>query len=106
MGDTWVTDMRHYLDADGCLAAALPGPALGLVLFLGSIVGWVSTHEPGSHEQTNVPCRRSPGRRRCVGDIFADLEPDGAIRWECLICGDNGWIRGWQDTEWDRRGES
>jgi hypothetical protein len=104
MGDTWVTDMRHYLDEEGCLPETIPGPALNIALFLGSIVGWVTSHHRGTYEQTNVPCRRTPGHRRCVGDIHARLEPDGAaISWECPICGDNGFVRGWQDTLWDRR---
>jgi hypothetical protein len=46
MGDTWVADMRHYLDDEGTLSDRLPGPALNLALFLGSIVGWVTSHEP------------------------------------------------------------
>jgi hypothetical protein len=103
MGDTWVTDMRHYVDEDGCLPEQMPGPALNLALFLGSIIGWTTSHPPGTYEQTNVPCRRMPARRRCIGDIYARYEPDGAIAWECPICGDSGFIRGWEDTLWNRK---
>ena len=103
MGDTWITDMRHYLDDEGTLSDRLPGPALNLALFLGSIVGWVTSHEPGTYEQTNVACRRAPGRRRCPGDIFARVDQDGTtISWECPVCRDNGFIRGWEDTLWNR----
>lgn len=35
---TWITDMRHYLDEHGSLPADMPGPAVNLALFLGSIV--------------------------------------------------------------------
>jgi hypothetical protein len=104
MGDTWVTDMRHYLDEEGLLPETLPGPALSIALFLGSIVGWVTSHPEGTYEETNVPCRRTPGRRRCLGDIFARVDAaQAAITWECPICGDNGYIRGWEGTLWDRR---
>ena len=104
MGDTWVTDMTHYLDEEGLLPETLPGPALSIALFLGSIVGWVTSHPQGTYEETNVPCRRMPGRRRCVGNIFARIDAaQAAITWECPICEDNGYIRGWESTLWDRR---
>jgi len=103
MGDTWITDMRHYLD-DGGHVADMPGPALNLALFLGSIVAWVTSHQLTRYPRTNVPCRRSPGRNRCPGDIVANIEPDPvAISWYCPVCGDNGVIRGWEGTPWDRR---
>lgn len=106
MGDTFVTDLRHFLDDDGVLPEEIPGPALTLALFFGSIVGWVTSHHLGWHELTNVPCRRSPARRRCLGTVHARLEPDGeTITWHCPICRDNGTIRGWEGTLWDRRSE-
>jgi hypothetical protein len=104
MGNTFITDLRHFLDDDGFLPEDIPGPALNLALFLGSIVGWATSHKGGRNELTNVPCRRSPARRRCLGTIRARLDPDGeTIIWQCPICGDNGTIRGWEDTLWDRR---
>ena len=39
MGDTWVTDMRHFEDvADMDKAARIPGPAVRLGRYLGRIV--------------------------------------------------------------------
>lgn len=105
MADTWITDMRHYLDGDGLLAVAdLPGPALNLALFQGSIVAWITSAAGRNNPRTNVYCRRSPCRQRCPGEIHAVLEegPD-RILWECPICGDKGLITGWEGTEWDRR---
>ena len=103
MGDTWITDMTHYLDDTGRLGT-MPGPALNIALFLGSIVAWVSTHASGDCGRTNVVCRRTPGRRRCVGEIVATLAPESArIMWRCPVCGDNGLIHGWEGTRWDRR---
>lgn len=105
MGDTWITDMRHFLDETGDLAA-MRGPAANLALHLGSIVGWVTSRGAMQPDRTNVPCRRNPGRVRCVGEIVANLtgEP-GAISWRCPECGDNGVVRGWEGTRWDRRAE-
>ena len=102
----WVVDMRHYLDEEtGDLPEGLPTPVLNLALFFGSIVAWVTDHLPDGDWHTNVPCRRSPGRRRCLGDIVAELDPaSGHIVWQCPICGDNGLIHGWEDTMWNRHG--
>jgi hypothetical protein len=106
MGDTWVTDMRHYLDEQtGDLPASLLGPALNIALFLGSIIAWVTDHQPETEWHTNVCCRRSPGRRRCLGEIFAELDGEsGQIVWQCPRCGDNGMIHGWEETFWNRDG--
>lgn len=107
MADTWITDMTHYLDRDGELGD-LPTPALNLALFQGSIVSWVTSHgrpEGGLEdaEKTNVYCRRSPGRRRCRGQIRAGFDAgSSAILWHCPVCGDQGYIRGWEATLWDR----
>jgi hypothetical protein len=69
VGNTWVTDMRDYLDGAGAIVD-MPGPALR------SIVAWVTS-----------------GR-----------SPDSSIiSWHCPLCGDNGVIRGWERTPWDRR---
>ena len=102
----WVVDMQHYLDEEtGDLPDGLPTPVLNLALFFGSIVAWVTDHLPQGDWHTNVPCRRSPGRRRCLGDIMAGLDrTSGHIVWQCPVCGDNGLIRGWEDTLWNRHG--
>jgi hypothetical protein len=103
MADTWVTDMRHYLDEEGHLAD-LPGPALNLALFQGSIVSWVTSRASKNDVRTNVYCRRRPGRQRCQGEILASVDDASiAVVWECPFCGDNGYIAGWEGTEWDRR---
>ena len=100
----WVVDMRHYLDDEtGDLPSAIPERVLSLAIFFGAIVAWVTDHLPEGDEYTNVPCRRSPGRRRCRGEIIAELDrTSGYIVWRCPLCGDNGSIHGWEDTPWDR----
>lgn len=105
MGNTWIVDMRHYLDdeTDDC-PESLPGPALNVAIFFGAIVAWVTDHLPGGDPHTNVPCRRSPGRKRCRGDIMAELEVGSShIVWHCFMCGDNGVIHGWEGTLWNRQ---
>ena len=101
-GDTWVADMRHYLDEEGCLGD-MPTPALNLALHFGAIVAWMTSHLPVKAEPTNVVCRRRPGRRRCRGEIYAGFGMDlQAIEWYCPECGDNGLIYGWEGSPWDR----
>ena len=101
MADTWVIDMRHYLDEDGDLPD-LPNRVMILALYFGSIVAWMTSHAE-EVQPTNVICRRRPRRRQCIGEIFASFETDPfEIAWSCPLCGDNGVIRGWEDTIWDR----
>jgi hypothetical protein len=70
----WVVDMRHYLDEEtGDLPDAIPERVLSLAIFFGAIVAWVTDHLPEDDEHTNVPCRRSPGRRRCRGKSSPSL---------------------------------
>ena len=102
----WVVDMRHYIDEDtGDLPEVIPERVVSLAILFGAIVAWVTDHLPDGDEHTNVPCRRSPGRRRCRGDIIAELDStSGYIVWHCPLCGDNGMIHGWEDTLWNRHG--
>jgi hypothetical protein len=101
---TWVTDMRHFLDASGAFPEGIPGPALNLALFLGAIVAWVTSGRARSEGRTNVACRWRSGRRPCRGEIVAAFEPAGAaIVWRCPACGASGVTRGWEGTRWDRR---
>jgi hypothetical protein len=101
----WVVDMRHNLDEEtGDLPDAIPERVLSLAIFVGAIVAWLTDHLPGGDEYSNVPCRRSPGRRRCRGEIIAGRDrTSGYIAWHCPLCGDNGLIHGWEDTPWDRQ---
>ncbi len=106
MGDTWITDMRHYLNDFGELACDIPTPALKLALFQGAMIAWMTgTRCPRDQaSRTNVNCRRSPKRRPCLGEIVASIDARSeAIFWECPLCGDNGQISGWEGTSWDRR---
>ncbi len=106
MADTWITDMRHYLNEVGELPDGIPVPALKLALFQGAIIAWVTETgcRIGQGCRTNVNCRRSPNRRPCLGEIAALYEAKSeALTWECPLCGDNGRISGWEGTPWDRR---
>ena len=100
----WVVDLRHYLDAETDDLADMPGPALNVAMFMTSLVAWVTDHFAAGDPHTNVWCIRRPGRKRCLGEIMAEMRPDSLeILWHCPWCGENGVIRGWEHTLWDRR---
>lgn len=102
MGDTYITDAGDYPEFDEELER-LPGPAINLILHLRSIVAWMTIRTVDEIEETNVYCRRCPGRRRCVGQIVARLHFDrDEIEWGCPDCGDNGVISGWRNSSWNR----
>lgn len=104
LGKTYVTDLRHFLDDADQLPEDLPARAVNFVLFLGSIVAWMTSQPVRFDGSTNVPCRRSPRRRRCTEEIESYFDDGGrAIAWNCPLCGDNGYIHNWEGTRWDRR---
>jgi hypothetical protein len=80
-----ITDLRHFLDERGCIAP-MPGPARRLAEFLTNIVATI-THDM-DEPVAPIRCRRRPGHKPCPGLLDAQF-------------GDEGVIRGWEDTFWD-----
>ena len=104
MGNTWVTNILHYLDEDGEFAMK-SGPARRVAEHMCAIVESVTSRPREAGWLTDVLCRRRPGRKPCVGIIMAGYAEDDptAIVWGCPVCKDEGHISGWQETCWDRR---
>lgn len=105
MPNTWITDVRHYLDAKGNLPPELHPKAANLARYQGKIIMGVTSFSGYiEYVDTGIPCRRRPGHKSCPGNIlaFIDKEEGRKIRWSCPICRDNGWISGWQETMWDK----
>jgi hypothetical protein len=100
MAHTWIVDLRHFLTPAGTLADA-PSRARILGQYWTQIVAQGSAFD----ELPRLRCRRRPQRRPCAGilEIIPDADFDG-MHWGCPVCGDNGVIRGWQGTLWDRSG--
>lgn len=100
-----IADIRHYLGKDLSIIE-IPGPAAKIRDYLGSIVAAVTLRNDwGTDSQTPIRCRRRPAHKRCEGEVvacFDEAEPS-AIKWVCPFCGDGGYIRGWEDTIWDKR---
>jgi len=101
MGNTWITDITHFLTTDGAIAPKA-GPARQLAEFLGKIVVSASTQVSEGSMSMKVRCRRRPARKLCTGQIETDVNAYTVeIVWSCPVCGDNGIIRNWKGSMWD-----
>lgn len=101
MSDTWIADLRHYLNEQGALGIK-SGPGLRLAEHMTVIVQETTGDPDGDDLHPKVPCRRRPNRKPCDGEIASFIDPDvQQIVWLCPICGDNGMISGWEGTLWD-----
>lgn len=95
-------DAAHFLNEDGKIAGSTRPGAI-IAAFLRSVVGWVTIRQAVRPERTNITCRKISSRQRCLGEVNAYLIPDtGEIWYVCPHCGDNGVIRGWEGTSWNR----
>jgi len=99
MGNTWIVDIRHYLDRSGAFAD-MPSRARLLAEYFTKIVVDATSN---IDDEPSVRCRRRPRRRRCSGIIMSYPAADDLDRiyWYCPVCDDNGLISGWQNTIWD-----
>ena len=102
MGDTWITDLTHFLTTDGAIAPT-SGPARRLADFLAKITVDATTLSLGDPStSTRVKCRRRPARKPCSGEIEAGIDTESeSIIWWCPVCGDNGVISNWKGSIWD-----
>ncbi len=99
MGNTWITDLRDFLNDEGG-PAEMPKQARALVNYLGQIVKAVTTRN-GKTLATGVRCRRLRRRKLCPGEIIAFMNEQRTISWSCPVCGNNGLISGWEGAIWD-----
>ena len=103
MGNTWITNLRHFLEEKGDLGD-IPGPARKLAEYLCSIVKAATSYAFEISLPTGIRCRRRPKRKPCQGEIFAILDKkNNSIEWFCSRCDDNGIITAWENTKWDMR---
>ena len=95
-----VIELSHYLE----LAEEMPGPARRLAADLSGIVRAATAGDAGTAWTSALPCRRRPAHRRCPGRLVVLRRgPPAPIHWQCSVCGDEGLIRGWEDSPFDLR---
>jgi hypothetical protein len=96
----FVSDLRHFLEVDD----DSPAPARRMAAHLGAIVKAATATEAGRAWVSGIACTRRPGRKPCPGRIgLRRSEAPASIRWECIACGDEGFIHGWEDSYADLR---
>lgn len=103
MGDTWITDLTHYLDAlDPSLD--VPTSARRIATFFGNIASAATAMgmQAGDTRFPVLPCRRKPSRKPCPGYLVLSMRAEPpAIDWCCLHCGDKGLVYNFAGTPWD-----
>ncbi len=93
----YVTDMRHF-DGIEKVPDKRYSQAHKLGLFMGSIVGAATAGAAGRALATPLRCRRRP----CPGTLLVRrTKAPSTIVWSCPSCGDEGAIRGWEETIWN-----
>ena len=103
---TFITDLRHYLTADGRIAPA-KGPAKRFAEFLTLVVAYATAPPATQSGSPKVSCVGDPGRKRCGAVVEAAVADDThAIHWYCPLCGNRGMISRWETTLWDRTDDS
>ena len=86
------------------MPADVPVAARRMSEHLTLIVRAATAGEGGQPWVSALPCRRRPGRRPCPGHfaLFRTDDPP-SIEWRCTACGDDGVIRGWEESVFDLR---
>jgi hypothetical protein len=104
VANTYFCDIRHFMDELGEIPSDLPKPALNLVSHFIKIIE-ATTNRPINinDSKSNVSCRRRPNHNKCKGYINSFIDDNNIIIWNCITCGDNGCIVGWENTIWDKR---
>jgi ribosomal protein S18 acetylase RimI-like enzyme len=96
----FVSDLRDFVD----VGDDSPAPARRMAAHLAMIVKSATAAEAGQSWVSGLGCTRRPGRKPCQGRIgLHRSEVPPSIRWECIGCGDEGIIHGWEDSYADLR---
>ena len=78
MPDTWVTDLKHFLNANGSIAPP-SGPARKLAEHITAIVVELTAELYEVEGVKHVACRRRPSHRPCKGKIESWIEPKTGV---------------------------
>ena len=97
-----MTNLQHFLDENGKIPSSLTPEAKELLGFLGKIVEAAILDEGYPITFADTHCHND--KLACMGDIEVWMDPDNHnIGRECVECGDEGFISGWEGTWWDKR---
>ena len=98
VGET-VTDITHYLNDSGELAAELPPEVRKIACFTTLLLDEATQVFPADDYDSRIRCHTNS----CTGSIRVTLlsRVEGLL-WQCPECGLNGVISHWQGTKWAR----
>jgi hypothetical protein len=96
----WVTDLRDAVGLHGELAESRKG----IGQFVAAIVEAATARPRGPWGKTVVRCTlRRPARSKCDGLAQVRLDNLDDVAWRCVVCGNQGVVRTWQDSAFDLR---
>ena len=99
---TMITNIQHFLDENGEIPTLTP-EAEELLNFLGKVVEAATIDYGRPLSFADTKCRK-PNHECSSNEIEVWVDPESnQIGWECLECGDDGFISDWEQTKWDMR---
>jgi hypothetical protein len=95
-----VVDPWLWLEKDG----SFPTNNLRLrrrIIRIARFIEYGGPLRPGESRETLVECKRRPGRRPCLGQMWVTKIENDAIEAVCLVCSSaEAVIHNWQETAW------
>jgi hypothetical protein len=95
-----MTDLRDVIGPDGDLADIRKGTGH----FVAAVVEASTARPSGPWGDTVVHCTlRRPSRSKCDGLVRVRLDDSSDVLWQCVACGNEGAVQGWQASPFDLR---
>lgn len=99
----YITNLIHLLENKMNFSGKLRKEAEVLADFLPQVIDHTTRSKYSSLTPTGIHCFR----KGCHGIINSALRPDTEeIHWYCPVCENEGLIKGWKDSEWDKTGRN
>ncbi len=96
----WMTDLRDVIGPDGDLGDIRKGTGH----FVAAVVEASTARPSGRWGDTVVHCTlRRPSRSKCDGLVRVRLDDSSDVLWQCVACGNEGAVQGWQASPFDLR---
>ena len=98
-----ITNIQHFIDGAKPVVGS-SREAQELLNFLTAIIEAATEAYDQPMTVSTACCRNDVNGQTCFGNIevFVDFDTN-QIGWECVECGNEGIITGWEDTPWDKR---
>ncbi|HKP63689.1 MAG TPA: hypothetical protein VJV78_43440 [Polyangiales bacterium] len=98
MPRNYVTDLMHFLDAEG---QPVNGAGGRLARYFGMVVEAGSVMKQGEGRYIPMRCANPSRRKACASQLMAARTDRGTVEWECPSCGERGSVLNWSGTPFD-----